>query len=119
MLNRHDEHAMYDATIHACILAVREGFPHLSARDIIDPPRQWFDAALARQIALHLMVVEFDWPKRRIVIHEERSREAINRALRTIDARLEGSRFEAHYRRMAEAARGFLAEQLEEQEDAA
>lgn len=95
---------LYSLHIHACILAVREGFPHLTTRDIIEPPHEWFDAALARQVVMHLVIREFRWPKRRVVEVEERSREAINRALRTIDRRLETPRFETHYRRMAARA---------------
>ena len=98
----------YALEINACILAVRNGFPHLNARDIINPPHQWFDAALARQVVMHLMIRELDWPKRRVVEIEDRSREAINRALRTIDQRLETPRFETHYRRMACLARELM-----------
>lgn len=108
MLNRFDQRQLYAATLHACIFAVRDGFPHLTARDIIDPPHQWFDAALARQVVIHLMVREFNWPKRRVVEMEERSREAVNRALRTIDRRMETPRFASHYRSMATQARALL-----------
>ncbi|RVG08839.1 hypothetical protein CN234_16945 [Sinorhizobium meliloti] len=108
MLNRFDQMQMYAATMHACVFAVREGFPHLTARDIIDPPHEWFDAALARQVVIHLMVREFEWPKRRVVEVEDRSREAVNRALRTIERRMETPRFATHYRSMASRARALL-----------
>lgn len=39
---------------------------------------------------------------------EDRSREAINRALRTIDRRLEHDRFAQHYMSMAERARSLI-----------
>ncbi len=99
-MNRSDQKQIYEATMHACLCAVRDGFPHLAFRDIVDPPHQWFDAALARQVALHLMIREFGWPKRRVVEIEDRSREAVNRALRTIDRRLESPRFARHYQTM-------------------
>ena len=108
MINIYDQKAVYEATIHACLVAVREGFPHLSVRDIVDPPHEWFDAALARQIVMHLVIREFGWPKRRVVEMEERSREAINRALRTIDARNSHDRFAIHYQAIAERARALL-----------
>lgn len=114
MLNLHSQAALHDAAFHASVLAVRDGFPHLSLRDIIDPPHQFFDAALARQVVIHLMVHTFGIPKRRVVEHQERSREAVNRALRTIDMRLSSPRFEAHYRRIETAARGSLTARMED-----
>lgn len=108
MLNHLDQHQIYEATLHACLCAVAEGFPHLAMRDIVDPPHQWFDAALARQIVMHLMVYEFGWPKRRVVEIEERSREAINRALRTINDRMRYDRFAGQYLKMTERARSLL-----------
>jgi hypothetical protein len=114
MINVFDQKALYDAQLHACYAAVREGFPHLAIRDIVEPPHEWFDAALARQVVIHLMVTEFKWPKRRVVELEDRSREAINRALRTIDRRLETPRFGTHYRMMAERAHALVFLQTEE-----
>lgn len=114
MLNPHSQAALHDAAFHAAALAVRDGFPHLSLREIVDPPHQFFDAALARQVVIHLMVHTFGIPKRRVVEHQERSREAVNRALRTIDTRLSSPRFEAHYRRIEAAARGSLTARMED-----
>jgi hypothetical protein len=108
VINIYDQEEMYEATLHACFASVREGFPHLTVRDIVDPPHRWFDAALARQIAMHLMIREFGWPKRRVVEMEDRSREAVNRALRTIDERIANERFAQHYQTMAERARSLL-----------
>ncbi|MEH3092013.1 MAG: hypothetical protein PGN20_15225 [Agrobacterium cavarae] len=108
MFNQYDQKQLYEATVHASLCAVREGFPHLTIRDIVDPPHEWFDAALARQIVMHMVIREFGWPKRRVVEMEDRSREAINRALRTIDRRLEHDRFAQHYMSMAERARSLI-----------
>lgn len=108
LTNRYDQKQHYELQLHACIVAVRDGFPHLSMKDIVDPPHEWFDAALARQIAMHLMVREFHWPKRRVVEVEERSREAINRALRTVDRRLEFPRFAKHYQTMKQRAHALV-----------
>lgn len=98
----------------ACFAAVSEHFPHLSLRDVIAPPHQWFDAALARQIALHLMVRQFNLPKRRVVEMQQRSREAVNRALRTIDERLVDRPFASSYGAMAERAHILLIHRIEE-----
>ncbi|UDF29801.1 UNVERIFIED_ORG: hypothetical protein LHK14_00315 [Roseateles sp. XES5] len=116
MLNQYDQKQVYDATVHACLCAVREGFPHLAIRDIVDPPHEWFDAALARQITMHLVIREFGWPKRRVVEMEDRSREAINRALRTVDARIAHDRFALHYQTIAERARVLLFLRLSDDE---
>jgi hypothetical protein len=115
MINVYNSKALYEAHLHACYAAVREGFPHLAIRDIVEPPHQWFDAALARQVVIHLMVAEFKWPKRRVVEVEDRSREAINRALRTIDRRLETPRFSTHYRSIAARAHALAFLQTEEE----
>lgn len=119
MFNPFDQRQLYEANMHACLCAVRGGFPHLTIRDIVDPPHEWFDAALARQVVIHLMVCEFRWPKRRVVELEERSREAINRGLRTINRRLESPRFAAHYQRMKQKARSLLVTRAEDSEEAA
>jgi hypothetical protein len=117
MVNIHSQKQLFAAQLHACIFAAKSGFPHLSVADIIEPPHQWFDAALARQVVVHLMVHEFAWPKRRVVQEEERSREAVNRALRTVDARLAFPHFAAHYRSMADQARTLLTNRLTETEE--
>lgn len=118
-LNVFDQNALYDAHLHACFAAVREGFPHLAVGEIVDPPHDWFDAALARQVVMHLMVTELKWPKRRVVEAENRSREAINRALRTVDARLGSLRFAAHYKAMALRARTLINLQITAEEEVA
>ncbi|MCY1669310.1 hypothetical protein [Rhizobium sp. SL86] len=115
MINSFNSKALYEAHLHSCYAAVREGFPHLAIRDIMEPPHQWFDAALARQVVIHLMVTEFKWPKRRVVEVEDRSREAVNRALRTIDRRLDSPRFGTHYRSIAKRAHALAFLQTEEE----
>ena len=73
---------------------------------------QWFDAALARQLALHLLISAFEVPKRRVVAMQRRSREAINRGLRTIDSRRACPVFDQQYETMVERAQTLLAEQF-------
>lgn len=113
-MNRHSERDVHDALFHACVLAVAEGFPHLAVRDIINPPQHMFDAALARQVVLHLMVARFGMPKRRVVEMQQRSREAINRGLAKVDCRLANPTFEAHYRVMAERAGALVEARMED-----
>ena len=100
-MNIFDEREVHDTIFQASVAAVAEGFPHLAVRDIIDPPHDMFDAALARQIVIHIMVGQFGLPKRRVVEMQQRSREAINRALLTVDNRLCEPAFETHYRTIA------------------
>ncbi|MFC5037239.1 hypothetical protein [Tianweitania sediminis] len=88
----------------SCYAAVQTGFRHLALRHIINPPHEWFDAALARQIAIHILAVRFDVPKRRIVAMQARQRTSINFAVIAIDTRLDDPMFERAYRRMSDRA---------------
>ena len=96
------------AAFRASIEGVQEQMGHLTIEQICEPPREWLDAALARQIAIHLTVNRFAVQKRRIAIELERSREAINRALRTVDERLAHDAFAGRYEAMAERAQAAL-----------
>lgn len=99
----------YELEMQACFAAVREGFPHLAVCDIVKPPHEWFDAALARQVAYHLMAYEFHWPRRRIMENEGRSREGLHRGMQRINRRLQTPRFSAHYNWMGHRAHLLLA----------
>jgi hypothetical protein len=101
-----------DTMMASSVAAVQGEFRWLPVHDIIEPPHSHFDAALARQIAIHLLVRQFHVPKRRVVEMQARSREAVNRALRTVDDRLSITPFAAAYDRMAEAAHEFYSEQI-------
>lgn len=97
-----------------CYAAVQQGgFQHLTLRDIIDPPHHWFDAALARQIAIHILATQFGVPKRRIVTMQARQRTSIAFAIHAIDRRLEHPAFEEAYRRMARLALELFDHELE------
>lgn len=110
MLNAHSAQDRFDAIMAASIAAVSEHFSHLAVRDIIEPPHEWFDAMLARQVALHVVIAAFNVPKRRVVEMQGRSREAINRGLRTIDQRRFDPVFNQQYEKIADRARTLLAE---------
>lgn len=114
MLNIHSQKDMYEATWSACVLATSEGFPHLSIAEIITPPHRMFDAALARQIAIHLMVNQFCWPRRRVYQETLHNRGTIGRGLHVIDERLQSVKFENHYRTIAARASDLLAASIRE-----
>lgn len=114
MLNIHSQKDMYQATWSACVLATSEGFPHLTVAEIITPPHSYFDAALARQIAIHLMVIQFDWPRRRVYQETLHNRGTIGRGMQVIDERLQSVKFENHYRTIAARASELLAARIRE-----
>jgi len=93
-------HRLFEASVKG----VQTSFSHLSHDDIAYPPHRWFDAALARQIALHIMVNRFDIPKRRLALELQRSRESVTRALSTVTERLQNEAFSDSYEQMADVA---------------
>ncbi len=107
-LNLFDQTQIHDRAFHACVAVVASGFPHLGIAAIIEPPHRWFDAALARQIVIHLMVRRYHIPKRRAVLMQGRSREAVNRALRTIDEQVSDDAIAAHYAAVERDAQSLL-----------
>jgi hypothetical protein len=93
-------------TMLACVYkATQEQFSHLSVRQVIDPPVDMLDAKLARQIAIHILNVEFDIPRRRLVAHLKLARSTILFAIRTVDYRREEPAFDRAYRRIAARAK--------------
>ncbi len=72
--------------------------------NIIDPPHGLFDAALARQIAIHILHYQFEVPRRRIVAIQERQRTSISLSLQVINRRLKEPVFAKAYQRWAERA---------------
>ncbi|SOC41630.1 hypothetical protein SAMN05892877_10936 [Rhizobium subbaraonis] len=104
-VNPYSESERLGLMLSCCYDAVRTGFRHLALRHIISPPRNWFDAALARQIAIHILNVEFEVPRRRIVAMQARQRTSISFAIQAVDRRLEDPVFARAYRRMADHAK--------------
>ncbi len=111
-MNPYSEHDRLDAQMAACFAAVAKVFCWLSVRDIVEPPHEKFDAAFARQIGLHVMIRHFHVPKRRVVAMQERSREAVNRALRTVDARLMEPKFQDVYAGIVRDAQAHFAQDM-------
>jgi hypothetical protein len=112
-LNLYSESERLQTMLSCCYAAARTGFPHLAIRHVINPPHEWFDAALARQIAIYILHVEFDVPRRRIVAMQERRRASISAAIRTIDARLEDAVFARAYARYAARAKGLFISEVQ------
>ncbi|MBZ0164605.1 MAG: hypothetical protein K8H74_18065 [Notoacmeibacter sp.] len=99
-----------DRVIEAALKAVQSGFPHLSITDIAHPPRQWLDAALARQIAIHILVHQFGFSRNRLARELGRARASTFRALEVVDERMISPEFEDSYATMAARARDALKE---------
>lgn len=116
-INPYNEDERLQTMLACSYAAVKTGFSHLALRDIINPPHEWFDAALARQIAVHILATVFGVPRRRIVMMQDRQRTAIALAIVAVDARLEHPVFEAAYKRMARHALDLFDKKI--QKDAA
>ena len=112
-MNRYSETELYDLTFRVCVASVKQAFPHIPVANIIDPPRGQFDATLARQIAMHLMIGRFRSCKRCVRAScSVGKRTSINRAIEIVDARLEGRRVsKASYRIIADRCRRHVRRQ--------
>jgi hypothetical protein len=103
-VNRFSEDDVNRVQVACCFAAAQTGFPHLALSEIIDPPHQWFDAMLARQVALHLAHRLFDIPRRRVVDLTGRGRAGMRLAIITIDDRMNSEMFATAYRSWARHA---------------
>ncbi|UWU13244.1 hypothetical protein N2599_13935 [Rhizobium sullae] len=112
MVNPYSEEERLQAMMAAVFGSVRQHFSHLAVRDVIDPPHRWFDAALARQIATYILVVEFDIPRRRVAMMQMRGRTQILMAVRTVDERLQDPPFKRAYDQMAARAKDMLMQEI-------
>ena len=113
-MNYFNETELHDLTFRVCVASVKQAFPHIPMENIIDPPRGQFDAVLARQVALHVLVAKFGVPKLRAGILVGRSRESVNRALEAVDVRLDEPDFEDQYRIIADRAAAMFDDKLRE-----
>lgn len=94
---RLNDDELYELHFRVCIAAVSEGFPHLPIARILEPENGQFDAILARQIVLHILVSRFGLVKRRVGALMNRQRVQVNNALKVVDARLEDPEFADQY----------------------
>ena len=112
MLNPYDEGQRLEIMLACCFKAVSQHFRHIAIRDIIRPPRDLLDAALARQVAIYILHVEFEVPRRRIVSMQARQRTSISFAIQRVDDRLSCPVFAKAYGRMAARAKDIFMQQL-------
>ncbi|SNY91366.1 hypothetical protein SAMN04515647_1587 [Cohaesibacter sp. ES.047] len=113
-MNRLNEDELYELSFRVCIAVVKESFNHIPVERIISPNHGEFDAYLARQIVLHLLVHEFGLVRTRIGKLIEVRRTALNASIRTIDNRLDDEDFAAQYRLWASRAKDLYLDKLAE-----
>jgi hypothetical protein len=87
----------------AAVSAVQTRLNHLSKDDIYSPPHGRFDAALARQIAVHVALRRLAVGGYEFARTFQRSRESIHRALHTVDDRMVDENFASAYADIAAA----------------
>lgn len=108
-----DSDARVMARYEAAIEAVAERFCWLDLSAIAEPPHNWFDAYLARQIAVHITCEYFDVPRRRLSLLTDRARQRIGEAIGIIEDRRDDAAFEAAYRAMCSRAQALLSLKME------
>jgi hypothetical protein len=108
MINPYSEQQRIEAIVAASYAAVAESFPHLAVHHIIVPPHTWFDAALARQIVVHILNVEFRIPRRRICTLMGRQRTSISFACQRIRERRRDPVFAAACAKMSARAKSIF-----------
>lgn len=113
-MNPYSENERQSAMIAAAYIAVQEHFSHLPLRDIINPPHDQFDAALARQCAVHIIANIFHVPRRRLTRVMGRQRTSTNFALDRIETRREEPLFKAAHDRMGERAASIFLTDMKE-----
>ncbi|VEJ44877.1 hypothetical protein [Bartonella vinsonii] len=101
IVNPYSEVERLQVMLSCSLKAVSGGFKHLPIRYIIDPPHGLFDAALARQIVIHILHYQFEVPRRRIVAIQARQRTSISLSLQVINRRLMEPVFAKAYQRWA------------------
>jgi hypothetical protein len=92
------------ARIDAAAEAMHEYWPHLTLEAILMPPHEWFDAALARQIVIHVLTTRLCVPRRVVAAVGLRSRESIMRGCRTIEERCAHPAFRRFVENVADRA---------------
>jgi hypothetical protein len=112
MQNPYSEEERLQAMISACYRASRSHFSHLPIRQIINPPPHLLDAALARHVAIHLLNVEWDIPRRRIVALLGLGRATVAHAVDVIYERRQEPVFERTYERISARAKDLFMEAL-------
>ncbi|RVQ76146.1 hypothetical protein [Sinorhizobium medicae] len=115
MVNPYSEAERLEVMLACCYRAVQSHFSHLAIRDVIEPPHSLFDAALARQVAVHIFHTEFGVPRRRIVAMQARQRTSISFAIIKVDERLSCPVFAEAHGRIAARAKDLFVRQLRQE----
>ncbi|WP_421579083.1 hypothetical protein [Shinella sp. M31] len=105
--------------VSAAFRASRSHFNHLPIRFLIDPPRELFDAKLARQITIHILNVEFGIPRRRLTKLLCVGRAMVLQSIRTVEQRRYEPVFERAYERISARAKDNFMTALAEDAEAA
>lgn len=105
MINPYSEEERLQAMISACYNASRSHFNHLPLRHIINPPVDMFDAKLARQMAIYVLHIDFDVPRRRLVSVLGVARWTVMQAVRTVEQRRFEALFDRAYERISARAK--------------
>ncbi|MBD8686604.1 MULTISPECIES: hypothetical protein [unclassified Rhizobium] len=105
MINPYSEEERLQAMISACYTASRSHFNHLPLRHIINPPVDMFDAKLARQMAIYVLHIDFDVPRRRLVSVLGVARWTVMQAVRTVEQRRFEALFDRAYERISARAK--------------
>lgn len=105
MINPYSEEERLQAMISACYTASRSHFNHLPLRHIINPPLDMFDAKLARQMAIYVLHIDFNVPRRRLVSVLGVARWTVMQAVRTVEQRRFEALFDRAYERISARAK--------------
>ena len=117
MFNAFNQDERIMAQYGAALDAVAERFCWLDRQAIENPPHQWFDAYLARQIAVHITCEFFDVPRKRLVAITDRARQRIGEAIGVVEDRRDDDAFEGAYRAMCGRANALYQSRLTEASD--
>ncbi len=114
MVNPYSDEERLQAMVAASYRASRSHFNHLPLRHIINPPAEMFDAKLARQMAIYVLHIDFDVPRRRLVVLLGVARWTVMQAVRVVEARRFEPLFDKAYERIAARAKDTFMEMLYE-----
>ncbi|EFO31640.1 conserved hypothetical protein [Roseibium sp. TrichSKD4] len=111
--NPYDEDERLAMMLACAQKSVQMHFSHLPMQFIIDPPRNLFDAMLARQIVTHILNARFLIPRRRLCKMMGRRRTSTAFACDAIEDRRDIAAFDAAYVTMVERAVKLFERELE------
>lgn len=105
------------AQYSVAITVVANRFCWLDPQLIENPPHTFFDAYLARQIAIHIACEFFGVPRRRLAEMTNRARARLAEAIAAIENRRSDAVFEHAYLAMCDDAHSMFSELMEAKVD--